>query len=461
VSGQTAWFYISGINPGPLMAKDRCKDENWYYSFLPYNISAGSTNALIPLFITEGLKGTVAQVGLISAATSLASVPGNILWGNLSDTTKKRAPFILIGFLGMALSLILMGFTSGMGGYFVANFLFGIMGAAIAPVGTVLVLECFRKEEWAKRLGHFSRIGGMGWVLGLLVGTMWLLIFPSNGDSAPMRSLFILSGALCLISVFLGWKYMPEPSRTVERKELHRLDLYKVPLFVQEKLRFMPQRLLYVVEMSSKNLNSRNFPKALKRYYIVVFLAFTGFLGFYVALPTYLSQYVGISSAQVMAVYLASAVVSAFTYVAAGRYVHNYGGRKAQSIAYVGRILIFPSFFLVTLLPLDLTSVFIVMCALNGLSGYFWAMFAVASDSLVAKMSYNHFRSQSMGMFSSVKGISTIIGSITGGLIAQYLGYLALFIMSSVFVIIALAMLAFTDVEKEPDDSEQPAIVVT
>ncbi len=442
------------------MAKQRCKDDSWYYSFLPYNISAGSTNALIPLFITEGLKGTVAQVGLISAVTSLASVPGNILWGNLSDTTKKRAPFILIGFLGMAFSLILMGLASNMGEYFMANIIFGLMGAAIAPVGTVLVLECFRKEDWAKRLGDFSRIGGIGWVLGLLIGTIWLLVFSNYGGVVSMRSLFVLAGVLCLISVFLGWKYMPEPSRNVDRRELHKLDLYKVPLYVQEKLRFMPQRLLYIVEISSKNLKSRNFPVCLKQYYVVVFLVFTGFLGFYVALPIFLSGYVGISSAQVFMVYLASSAVSAVSYVAAGRYVQNYGGRKVQGLAYVGRMLIFPSFFFVTLLPLDLTTLFLLICLLNGLGGLCWALFAVSSDSLVAKMSYNHFRSQSMGMFSSVKGIASIAGSLIGGLVAHYFGYMVLFLLSSVFILSALVMLFSIDVEKDPDDSQQPEIVM-
>ena len=59
---------------------DDKKDEKWYYTFLPYNIAGGSTNPIIPLFVTEGLKGTVAQVGIVSAITSLAAVPANILW---------------------------------------------------------------------------------------------------------------------------------------------------------------------------------------------------------------------------------------------------------------------------------------------------------------------------------------------------------------------------------------------
>ena len=434
------------------MAKERLKDEHWYYSFLPYNISGGSTNALIPLFITEGLKGTVAQVGIVSAATSLASVPAGILWGNLSDTSKRRVPFVLAGFLGVAFSLILMGLSQSITEYYIANFIFGFLGAAIAPVGTVMVLECFRKDEWPRRLGDFSKVGGIGWVLGLLVGTIWLMAFPSDGDANPMRALFLLAGALGFLSVFLGWRYMREPLEKLSRQQLPSMELLRSPSYLMEKLRFMPQRLLYVVEMSQKNLHLRNFPTNLRKYYAVVFLAFTGFLCFYVALPTFLARSVGMSSAEVFAVYLASSFVSVMLYSRAGRLVERYGGRKVQYFAFGLRVFIFPSFFLVTLLPLDLGGIFVLMCVLSGLAGMCWALLAVAGDSLVAKMSYRSFRSQSLGMYSSVRGVSTIIGSLFGGLVAQYFGYEVLFLLSSLFIICALVLLFSTNVEGETDD---------
>lgn len=434
------------------MAKDRLKDDRWYYSFLPYNISGGSTNALIPLFITEGLKGTVAQVGIVSAATSLASVPAGILWGNLSDTSKRRVPFVLAGFLGVAFSLILMGLSQSISEYYIANFIFGFLGAAIAPVGTVMVLECFRKDEWPKRLGDFSKVGGIGWVIGLLLGTIWLMAFPTDGDANPMRALFILAGALGFLSVFLGWRYMKEPLEKLSRQQLPPMELLKIPSYLMEKLRFMPQRLLYVMEMSQKNLRLRNFPTNLRRYYGVVFLAFTGFLCFYVALPTYLARHVGMSSAEVFAVYLASSLVSAVMYSKAGKLVERYGGRKVQALAFGLRVLIFPSFFLVTLLSLDLTGVFLLMCILSGLAGMCWALLAVAGDSLVARMSYRSFRSQSMGMYSSVRGVSTIFGSLFGGLVAQYFGYEVLFLLSSFFIVCAMLLLFTTNVEGEGDD---------
>jgi MFS family permease len=81
------------------------KDDCWYYSFLPYNMSMGSISPLIPLFFTEALGGSLSGVGIVSALSSAASVPGNIMWGNLSDTTRRRRLFVLLGFGGLALAL--------------------------------------------------------------------------------------------------------------------------------------------------------------------------------------------------------------------------------------------------------------------------------------------------------------------------------------------------------------------
>lgn len=423
------------------MAKERNDEERWYYSFLPYNISAGGTNALVPLFITEGLRGTVAQVGIVNAAISLASVPGAILWGNLSDTTRKRVPFVLMGFLGVAFSLLLMGFAQSMTEFYLANLIFGFMGAAIAPVGTVMVLECFPHKQWARRLGDFSRMGGLGWVLGLILGTTWLMLFPSEQQVISMRALFLLAGGLGFLSVFLGWYYMQEPSRSVHRRVLPHFDLYLIPSYLTEKLRYMPHRLLYVVEISSKTLSPTNFSRELKKYCGVVFLAFTGFLSFYVALPIYLSQYVGLSSAEVFAVYLSSSFISFILYAQTGKLVDRFGGRRVQVSAFVLRMILFPIFFMITLFPLDQSMLFLLMCLLNGLSGMCWALLVVAGDSLVAGMSLRSFRSQSMGMYNSIRGVGTIVGSIMGGMVAQYFGYLTLFLASSTFVLLSIVLL--------------------
>ncbi len=439
------------------MTDKKENEEKWYYTFLPYNIAGGSTSNLIPLFMAQTLKASLAEVGMVSAITSIASVPANILWGNLSDMSKKRKPYILIGFLGMGLALALMGLSVGLFEYFVANFLFGLLAAAVAPVGTVLVLETFPKTEWGRRLGDFSKVSGIGWVIGLVLGIIWLMVFDGNDQEMSMRALFLLSAGLCLIATFLALRWVPEPREKIDRNQVSPEEIDHIFISRIEKARYLPQKIVYTVEVSAKNLRWNNFPQNLKRYYAVIFLAFSGFLSFYVALPIFLSAYIGLSNPEVFVVYLASSITSALTYGFMGRQIEKKGGKRIQMACFAARIAIFPSFFLVTMLSLGSSELFIVLLVLHAGAGLCWAGLSVAGHAIVGKLAYKNFRTQSLGMYNAVQGTATIIGSLVGGFVASILGYEALFVMASVFIGAALCLLALTNVDKEPD-GDGPAV---
>ena len=435
-------------------------DEKWYYTFLPYNISGGSTSPLIPLFVTQGLKGTIAEVGIVSALSSVASVPASIVWGNLSDTTGKRRIFVLIGFLGMALAMIMMGLSMTMSQYYMANLILGMLASAAAPVGTVLVLESFEKHEWAKRLGDFSKVGGIGWVIGLVLGTIWLQFLAPDDGAVTMRALFILAGALSLVSLFLGLKWIPEPKERVDRESLDK-HVLSVPVNIVERARYLPQRMVGILSISSKNLRMSNFPQNLRRYYLVIFLIFTGFLTFYVGLPIFLNSYVGLTSSEVFIIYLASSLTSALIYGPAGRWVSRIGGKRIQMISIAIRIVTIPTFFLVTLFPMPIISQMIVFSALHSIMGFCWANIAVSGNALVSNMSYKDFRTQALGMYSAIQGVAAILGCLIGGYVANYFGYLETFLLAMVFIITGLVLLAFNNAEKEPVESESPHAVHT
>jgi MFS family permease len=438
------------------LADSRGKSDRWYYTFLPYNVGGGSTSPMIPLFVTEALKGTVAQVGIVGAISSLASVPANIIWGNLSDTTRKRKIFVLIGFLGLAIALLTMGLSMDMGTYYFGNFLLGAIAAAAAPVSTVIILESFAKEEWAKRIGDFSKISGIGWVLGLVLGTIWLQLASDDGSIATaMRGLFITASALCIVSVLLALKWVPEPTRKMERGEA----VEEVPpskLIHFERGRYAPMKIMHIMKVGAKNLSPRNFPHSLKLYYIVTFLAFTGFLTFYTAFPIFLKRELGLTISEVFIVYLASSITSALTYSLAGRWTSLVGGKRIQTIAFTGRILLFPAVYLVAFMDLKFWPMMALLCILHAGIGFCWANLSVAGNTIVSRISYRDFRTESLGAYNAIMGIGSIAGSLVGGFVAFSLGYEAAFMVASAFVVFALILLLLLNVDKEPDEATSP-----
>ncbi len=424
------------------MGKSRSKDDRWYYSFLPNNMAGGSTSPLIPLFVTEGLGGTVAQVGLISAFSSLMAVPSNILWGNLSDAAKKRRAFLLIGFGGLAFANLMMAFSLNFFQYLIANAVLGLLSTAAAPVGTVLILESFKKEEWAKRLGDFSKIGGIGWVVGLTVGTIWIAAFSGTPDpSLPMRALFVLAAGLSVVSMVLAYRWVPEPETVLDRSQING-SILKIPLYVFERARYLPHRVIHVLKASSSSLRLRNLPVNLRMYYVYAMITFTGFLTFYVGLPTFLKHYVGMSSTEVFIIYLASSVASALTYSQAGRWASSFGSKRVQSTAVIGRTILFPAFFLVTMLGLSHAALMAVFCVLHALLGFCWANISVSGNHIISNICLKEHRAKATGMYSAVQGAANVAGAMIGGLIAQQMGYSVVFFISSLFLIGGLVLLS-------------------
>src|SRR5207247_5019567 len=108
---------------------DRTDGSHWFYSYLPQGVAGGATSTLIPLF-AYALGGTLLTVGIIAAATSLASVPAFILWGSLSVRFARRKVFLLIGFVGSGIALLAMAVSQNMSQFYLANLLAGFLGAA-------------------------------------------------------------------------------------------------------------------------------------------------------------------------------------------------------------------------------------------------------------------------------------------------------------------------------------------
>jgi MFS family permease len=418
------------------MGRPSSNGQKWFYAYLPNGMAGGATSPLIPLF-TRILGGSVADVGAVAAASSIASVPAFIGWGSLSDRLHRRKTFVLVGFLGTALSLLVMGLSRGVSDFYLANLLAGVLGAASAPVGTVLILETTKQEGWASRIAVFSRIGGIGWITGLVLGVVWLEVarLPEAGG---MRALFVIGAALALLSGLLAWRWIREPAETVERSRLDLVDLH----WRVEHLRYLPMRLLHLLDLRNHVSKPRRYSRALYRYLAVIFLLFSGFTAFYAIFPVYLRDIAGLSTAQVFAVFIASQVASAFAYGRVGGWIRKRGGRRVQIYASAARALLFPAFLAVPLAPGGPLAAFVLILAFHGLVGLCWAVINVAGSTIVSELAPPGERSGALGAFNAVQGFGAILGPLTGGFIAHLFGFSAGILSSSVFILAGVLLLA-------------------
>lgn len=429
--------------------KNNKNDEKWFYSFVPNGISGGATSTLIPIFAAETLGGNVAQVGLISSASSAASVPSSVLWGNLSDKLKLRKCFVLIGFAGMSLSLLLMALSLTIEQYFLFNLLMGVLATASAPVGVVLVVESARGERVAEKIGIFSKVGGWGWVFGLVLGAIWLhFIILQVPPSESLRSLFVLGSLLSVLSLFLALRWIEEP-RFKRRSVEGLVRVHSAHLRVHERGSFLPSRLHYLrFAHIRKKKRRKPLGKDLQTYFVATLFIFAGFITFYAVFPVFLIDEGRMNVSEVFIIYLASSATAALTYSPAGRWIDRFGNRRLQSVAIGVRIFLFPFFALVPLAVKSHVGILVVFLLMHVVAGLCWGIISIAGNVTVCEFSSPENRGFALGTYSAVIGIGSIVGGMVSGIVANYCGFLAAFVISGVLIASGLLIFSRTGVSE-------------
>ncbi|MDH4123401.1 MAG: MFS transporter [Thermoplasmata archaeon] len=412
--------------------------DKWYYCYLPIGIANGATSLLIVLFAYQ-LGANVGQIGLIAAASSLSSVPAYMIWGSLSDRIKRRKPFVILGFVGMAICLILMGISDNVPDYFIANLLFGFLSSASAPVATILVIETAKKDQWAKRIAAFSQIGGIGWVAGLALGAIWLQFEMLNMplDNA-MRALFILGAALALISSIGAWKWIKEPRKKIIAKPIALEEHLYVTI---ERLKYIPLRMLHFFEPRTYLAHSHKFNRPLLLYLGCIFLLFAGFTAFYAFFPIFLADEIGLRSSEIFVIYIAAQLTSVVFYTRVAKIVTEKGSKKTQILGAGARSILFPSFLILALFQLPIAATFLIIAVLHAIVGLCWALINVSGSMIVSNLSPENLRGNAFGAYNAVQGFGAIAGPIAGGMVAQFFGYSAGFFCASGFIICGIIIL--------------------
>lgn len=424
------------------MARD--EGSHWFRCFLPHGIAGGATSVLIPLF-AYALGGSLVDVGIIAAATSIASVPAFILWGALSDRLHRRRAFLVLGFAGSTLSFAAMAASGTMAQFYLANLLFGFLAAAAAPVSVVLVMETSERKQWPARVARLSRIGGVGWVVGLAAGAAWLGVSTAAlGELMAMRILFLAGAGLGLLAAAFATAWVREPTKRVPRRAVRLVDIY--PRI--ERGRYLPMRLLHFLRTQNHRRKAARLSRPLKVYLAAAFLLFSGFTAFYGFFPIFLREAYGLSNPEVFAVFIASQVASAASYVRAARWIGNRGGRVMQIRGSIARAALFPAFFVVGLAPLTREGLFLAAVALHAGVGFTWAIVHVAGTTLVSRLAHEDGRAEALGSYNAIQGFGAILGPLLGGVVAGLVGYEAAFAVSAGLVFAGVIVLA---VERVPE----------
>jgi MFS family permease len=421
--------------------------DRYFYAFALANVAQGGSSLLIPLFVAQVLGGTNSDVGLVAGLASLCGVPASIFWGRLSDKSKRRKPFVLIGMVGVCLALAGMALVQTLWQMILANILLNVTWLASAAVATLITIEGLAKEKWDARIGRFNRFGGVGWVSGLILGSLWMqfitepLTHPEPANLS-MRSLFAVLGALALLAALwaVAWIY-ESPVKLAERRFA---GLLLAASNLWERFKFAPQQLFHIVTNPTKLIEAfrgrSGFGPHLRVYFVAVICFFVGFSALFIPFPLFLKNELGFSGSEIFALFVIHTGTSAFINPWAGRLAQRYGGRFLQRIFLAVRLVIFGLAGTLLLLKGHHGAALASVAFFFLLTGTSWAFINVTAISIISKRAPIGQRGQALGTYHALSGLGGIIGSLAGGYIAD-LSYTIDFLFAATMVGIALVIL--------------------
>lgn len=436
------------------------EQERWFYAFVIAFIASGSASLLLPLFAATVLGGTVGQIGLMASLASLAGVPFSILWGRWSDRLERRKPFVLLAFVGTGMALLAMGFVREMRHLILLNMAMNAAWVASSAVSTLLVIEGVEQSKWESRIGRFNRYTGAGWVSGLALGAVWNSLagrLPEGG----LRELFHLLAVLDLLAASMAFRWLREPERVprYKRRRFRGLIVEWGDMLV-ERFRYAPFHLYHLAQpgrLLELIRGKEKLSPQLARYLSCVILIFMGFSAFFVPLPVFFRKVLGLSNSLIYAVWMTHPFVAALFHSRAGDLAERFGNRRIQRLALSIRIALFPLAGFLPLLPPGARLPLIVgMFVLTGMS---WAMTNVTCQGIVAKLAPEGSRGQVLGLYNALLGVGWILGSLLGGYLANWLGYLAAFSAAAALLLAALVGIARLHLQPwpQPSPGERPA----
>jgi len=386
-------------------------------------MALGVLSVLLPLYVLK-LNGSLIDVGMVVAVAGFSSIPASILWGYISDKTRRCRIFIAQSLIFLALAFFFVARAESLYELLALSVMLGIFRSAPPSVAGILIAESGPAEEWDRDATMYRFTLRIGEVAGLVVATFLVVNFGYKG-------LLNLGSVLLLASFALSIILVQDPPFMVERK-----------FFRLERAVGFVQRASFVVCCGDrltpsiiKKFISRGASPLLFGFGVLTFSFATQIV--FTPLPVFFSQNVGMPATIVFLVFLVNSLGALFGYLFAEGWIENRGDESAVQVSSFFRALLFPSLMLGIYLPYAASLVASAMVL--ALIGAFWAVFTVSSSVLCMKI----IPEGKMGFYTALIELGSATGMIMGGIISMVHGFQMLFLISGVIFAAAFVLFRF------------------
>jgi len=185
----------------------------WRLGFFFYEIAFGLLSVFIPLYVvTPAIGGSVVNLGIMTSAALLFSIPASFFWGYICDRTRRYKQYILLSFISATVLLYLFTLATDVFMFIILYIIMAVLHVAHEAPKNVLIAEHYSREDWGKSYALYEGFTEIGWLIGLLVGLLASTIALSSN-----HLLFLCSG-LNLVAFVLSIFLVADPLLIFERR---------------------------------------------------------------------------------------------------------------------------------------------------------------------------------------------------------------------------------------------------
>lgn len=408
---------------------------NWFYSVLPFSVASGPLSTFIQIALLQyygQTTGTV-YIGLIITVYNGITIPAAMAWGFATDRLHRRKPIIACSFVLVGFDLAALFFMRSVFGVGLVYSLFGLFASASATPYNLLIMETQRKSTWSAAFAKFSMFGTLGNVFGLFLSLVWVAFLPFQYLVFPLSVLCIVAAALAVLLI-------PEPSFLFERQ---MIVLHKPSL--SHRLLALPLMFLHVPRAHDFKRVFNGLRHDLTSQVPILYLSIVAFniAGgvFNTSLTPSMSRN-GLSQSEIYAVYLVAMLVQVMAFRYAGPYIARrtlvktaVGGLVLRSICYASMGV---SVYLVSGVWYIVPSMIFYPVA----AGIAYAIYYTSSSTMVFNSLGSKGHGSSLGVYSALVGIASMMGSLISGFTSVYLGYYVTFMLGAFFLVLAAVLTA-------------------
>ena len=430
--------------------------EPWYAAIGLANLVMGTSSILIPLMISQVLHRTVADLGVLSSLVSVVGVIGSLLWGGLSDAAHRRKPFVILSFAAVCLGFVAIGLGPSFWAVVLANMALNFFWVSNAAVTVLIVTENSDKAAWETKIGRLNQFGAIGWVLGLVLGSVGLATARQwLPDERAIRVLFLALAGGAAAATYLAARLVPRTTRRFTPLRFRGV-VTALGSFLVEVARFSPYHLYH--RLNLKNLVSllreRDGPgRETKRFLAATFVAFAAIGFFAIPLPLLFSEQFRFASPTVFLYFVFLNVGVVLAYPWASHRIDRFGNKAVQMAALFARFVLFAVAAVYLALARAAPGTFFLVLYLV-LVGFSWSFFQLSGVALTSRLARPELRGQTLGLYNAVAGLGLIVAGVGSGYLAHRVGYQATFAVAAVLMGVALLMLRPLRVPKVSAESD-------